>query len=645
LAKSELNQEIPYDLSYEEFTAIVGIGGLWSVGIDGDGYLLSTLEDEAPFEYRSYTVQSIGVQKQKFDTSNEPGAQSLEQWWTRAQHSFLQGGGQDVFDAPESNRFSFKQSRGIDIWTDGQISLLKDTDSVANGSGDDLNWFVAGGYIFYSKDGSLYRATTVDGSYTATDLSGPGSGQDIVSITTDGQDIYVCWTGTNNIRKADIDSGSWASEGSLANNLDPEIIGFVKGRLMAGKDAGLYEVDLTTTDAPDPFFTHRTVDWTWSAITESGPAIYVSGYAGETSEIYATRLTTQDLAYANTSTLGAPISVYKAPEGEVIHEVKGYLGQALVIGTSKGVRLATIVDESGSLEVSSLLVSSEEDLNYEVKAIELDGDYAYFGWTKFDGTYSGIGKIDLSSTAFSSHLMYAIQGEVTSVAQFGSRLLFSVNNGTGDSRLIKEHATNYVSSGNLETGEVRYGTFEVKTLRGFDAMLKGTGLFDVEIKKDVTGSYEVLLSDFEADTVITHRVDGIIEQAIDVDISRFELKLILKTTSATATPKLLEWRVRAEPKVPGRYRYFVPIMLYDTMVSNNGQAFGHAGYSQERLNDLMDIYRTGRIIKFQDPGSHLPNGNPVATVRIEDLQFKSWSPPSGYEGPGGIALVVMREQS
>ena len=108
-------------------------------------------------------------------------------------------------------------------------------------------------------------------------------------MTTDGQYVYVCWTGANNIRKADIDSGSWASEGSLANNLDPEIIGFVKGRLMAAKDDKLYEVDLSTTDAPDPFFTHKTSEWTWSSITEAGPAIYVSGYAGETSEIYATR--------------------------------------------------------------------------------------------------------------------------------------------------------------------------------------------------------------------------------------------------------------------------------------------------------------------------------------------------------------------
>ena len=647
MAKNEIQQPIPYDLSYEEFTKAVGIGGLWSVGIDGSGYLLSTLEDEAPFEYRAYTVTSIPVQKQRLDTSEEPGEQTLEQWWTRAQHSFDEGAGQDVFDAPGSSRFSFRSSRGIDVWTEGQISLLKDTANVANGTGDDLNWLIAGGYIFYSKDGSLHRATTVDGTYTATDLGGPGSGQDIVSMTTDGIYVYVCWTGANNIRKADIDSGSWSSEGSLANNLDPEIISFVKGRLIAGKDAGLYEVDLSTTDAPDPFFTHRTDDWTWTAITEAGPAIYVSGYAGETSEIYATRLTTQDLAYASVATLGAPVSVYKAPEGEVIHEVKGYLGKSLVIGTSKGIRLAAITDETGNLEVSSLLVSSDEGLSNPVKAIELDGDYAYFGWTKYDGTYSGIGKLDLSSTAFSSHLMYAIQGDVTSIAQFGGRLLFSVNNvaDTGHSRLIKEHSTDYVGTGEMETGEIRYGTFEVKTLRYFDAMLKGTGLLDVDIKADITGSYTNIVSNWEADVEVTDRVYGIIEQTMEKDISRFELKLTLKTTSATASPKLLEWRVRGEPKVKGRYRYFVPIMLYDTMIANSGQTLGYAGYSQEKLNELMEVYRSGKIIQFQDPGSHLPNGTPAVTVRIEDLQFKSWAPPSGYEGPGGIALVVMREQN
>ena len=647
MANSEINQKIPYDLSLEQFQKATGIGGLWSVGIDGTGYMLSTLEDEAPFDYRAYTVQSIPTQKQKIDTSAEPGEQTFEQWWTRAQHSFHEGAGQDVFDAPGSNRFSFRSSRGVDIWTEGQISLLKDTDSVANSTGDDLNWFVAGGYLVYSKDGSLYRGTTVDGSFTATDLGGPGSGQDITSITTDGQFVYVCWTGANNIRKADIDSGSWSSEGSLANNLDPEVIGFVKGRLIAGKDEKLYEVDLTTTDEPDPFFKHRTTEWTWTSITEAGPAIYVSGYAGETSEIYATRLDSQDLAYASVSTLGAPVSVYKAPEGEVIHTIKGYLGKALVIGTSKGIRLASIISETGGLEVSSLLVSSDEGLSNPVKSIELDGDYAYFGWTKYDSTYSGIGKIDLSTTAFSSHLMYAIQGDVTSIAQFGGRLLFSVNNvpSSGHSRVIKEHATNYVGTGELETGEIRYGTFEVKTLRYFDAMLKGNGLLDVDLKADITGSYTNIVSNWEADIEVTDRVYGIIEQNLDDDISRFELKLTLKTLVSTATPKLLEWRSRGEPKVQGRYRYFVPIMLYDTMIGNNGQAFGYAGYSQEKLNELTNIYRNGKRIQFQDPGSHLPNGTPSVTVRIEDLQFKSWAPPSGYEGPGGIALVVMKEES
>ena len=647
MAKNEIQQPFPYDLSFEEFSKAVGVGGLWSVGVDGSGYLLSTLEDEAPFEYRAYTVQSIPVQKQRLDTSAEPGEQTFEQWWTRAQHSFNQGAGQDVFDAEGSNRFSFRSSRGIDIWSEGQISLLKDTDSVANSTGDDLNWFIAGVYIFYSKDGSLYRSTTVDGTYTANDLGGPGSGQDIVSMTTDGQYVYVCWTGANNIRKADIDSGSWASEGSLANNLDPEIIGFVKGRLMAAKDNKLYEVDLSTTDAPDPFFTHKTSEWTWSSITEAGPAIYVSGYAGETSEIYATRLTTQDLAYASTSTLGAPVSVYKAPEGEVIHTIKGYLGRALVIGTSKGIRLAAITDETGGLEVSSLLVGEDQGITNPVKSIELDGDYAYFGWTKYDGTYSGIGKIDLSTTAFSSHLMYSIQGDVTSIAQFGGRLLFSVNNvpSSGHSRVIKEHSTNYVGTGELETGEIRFGTFEVKTLRYFDAMLKGTGLLDVDLKKDITGTYDSIVGNWEADIEVTDRVYGIIEQNMEKDISRFELKLTLKTLSATSTPKLLEWRVRGEPKVKGRYRYFVPIMLYDTMIANSGQTFGYAGYSQEKLNELMEVYRSGKIIQFQDPGSHLPNGTPSVTVRIEDLQFKSWAAPSGYEGPGGIALIVMREQT
>lgn len=642
-----INEAIPYDLSYNTFDLATGIGALWNVGINGEGYLLSTLEDEAPFEYRAYTVSAIPVQKQRLDTSEEPGEQTLEQWWMRAQHDWSMGAGQDVFDAPGSDRSAFQSSRGIDIWTQGKIKLLKDTATKANHNADDLSWLVAGGYIFYSLNGQIYRGTTLDGTFTASNVNGPGAGGTVKSITSDGANIYVCFAGSNNIQKADIDSGSWSSEGSLANNLDPEIISFVKGRLMAGKDNKLFEVDLTTTDEPDPLFTHRTTDWTWSAITEAGPAIFASGFAGETSEIYATRLTTQDLAYANTSTLGAPISVYKAPEGEVIHTVKGYLGKALVIGTSKGVRIAVITDDTGSLEVSSLIVGSEEGVINPVKSIELQGDYAYFGWTKFDGTYSGLGRIDLGDTTFASDLMYGIQGDVTSIAEFGGRLMFAVNNVSGAaSHLVIEHATQYCSDGFLDTGEIRYGTFEAKTLRFFDALLKGTGQMDVLIKKDGESSYSEFILDWVANSaLIANKNAGIVETALDEEVSRFELRLELKRSSANATPELLEWRVRAEPKVSGRFRYFVPIMLYDTMVALNGQSLGYPSYSQERLNDLMTLYRDGTLIKFQDPGSHLTNGNSPATVKIEDLQFKSWAPPSGFSGPGGIALLVMREQT
>ena len=82
--------------------------------------------DESP--YRRVTAQ---YRKQQIDQSREPGEQTLTGWWLRSQSSFHYGQGIKFFEPiqDESLRFQYTASKGVDVWTRGQVTLLKNCDN------------------------------------------------------------------------------------------------------------------------------------------------------------------------------------------------------------------------------------------------------------------------------------------------------------------------------------------------------------------------------------------------------------------------------------------------------------------------------------------------------------------------------------
>jgi len=89
-----------------------------------------------PFIYaisdqRPYVRQTAPYRKEQFDNQTEPGEQSLTGWWIRSQSSFHDGTGITFYDPaliPGEGTFQFKDSKGVDIWTEGQVTLLNDVD-------------------------------------------------------------------------------------------------------------------------------------------------------------------------------------------------------------------------------------------------------------------------------------------------------------------------------------------------------------------------------------------------------------------------------------------------------------------------------------------------------------------------------------
>ena len=86
-----------------------------------------------PFIYaindaRPYIRQTAPFRKDQFDNGTEPGEQSLTGWWIRSQMSFHSGSGIKFYDpltTDENGHYRFRDSKGVNVWTKGQVTLLK----------------------------------------------------------------------------------------------------------------------------------------------------------------------------------------------------------------------------------------------------------------------------------------------------------------------------------------------------------------------------------------------------------------------------------------------------------------------------------------------------------------------------------------
>ena len=96
-----------------------------------------------PFIYaindnRPYIRQTAPFRKEQFDNQTEPGEQSLTGWWIRSQSSFHGGTGITYFDPQTSDEFGhyrFADSQGVNVWEDGEVTLLKSVEDIHETTG------------------------------------------------------------------------------------------------------------------------------------------------------------------------------------------------------------------------------------------------------------------------------------------------------------------------------------------------------------------------------------------------------------------------------------------------------------------------------------------------------------------------------
>lgn len=376
-----------------------------------------------PFFYaindqRPYIRQTAPFRKEQFDNGTEPGEQSLTGWWLRSQSSFHNGSGINFYDpsAGETVLYRFNDSKGVDIWTKGQVTLLKDTavghmttypvDSTTGRSFQQLRsikWNGTNGVLLH--DG--YDVDKIDTTGTETHFIDFNAGSDdkVYAICDDGVNAYWVTNDTGPSGKLEVNKKPLVGDASTAAvplftsagiTVTNAAMEYVKDRIVMAANNKIYEFSSTAGALPTAVYTHSDSDVIFTSITASGPAIYVAGFSGIQSFIYKFTLSTAGAM----PTLTTAITAAEMPVGEKIHKIYYYLGYML-IGTSKGVRAALVSDQDGSIQYGPLIFKTTQPV-YDFAARDR------FVWcaASVDGE-PGVVRIDLGNEVETLRFAYA----------------------------------------------------------------------------------------------------------------------------------------------------------------------------------------------------------------------------------------------
>jgi hypothetical protein len=454
-----------------------------------------------PFFYaindaRPYIRQTAPYKKDQFDNGKEPGEQSLTGWWLRSQSSFHSGSGIKFYDpsAGETVDYRFTDSKGVNVWSKGQVTLLKDTATTHYTTGPiqtkgrpfqiarSIRYGTTNGVLLWDE----YDVDKIAEDGTVTHFIDYVSGTDyaVNAICDDG--TYAYWitnvlnTGTPRLRVykklltgvAGTGDILMISENSITvTNASME---YVKDRIVMTINNKIYEISSSATTLSSPVYTHSDTDIVFSSITASGPAIYVAGYSGTQSSIFKFTLNTSGVM----PTLTTAITAAEMPVGEIIHKIFYYLGY-MMIGTNKGIRAAVVSDQDGSINYGPLIVETTQPC-YDFAARDR------FIWcaTGVDGA-SGVIRIDLGNEVETLRFAYANDLYVSGTSGYSTTTCAFA--GTTD-RLV--FATTAVNAGSI-SNKARTTTVATLTTSAAHGLAVGDSVWVEGVETALNGQYTV----------------------------------------------------------------------------------------------------------------------------------------------------------
>jgi hypothetical protein len=630
----DITEGIPYVLSNPAGATNYSATGVnYDMAIAGQPFFIAA-SDDSP--YRRVTAK---YRKEQYDQTREAGEQSLTGWWFRSQSTFHLGAGIKYFEPAqdESLRFQYTESKGVEVFTKGQVTLLNSTASFYSGAAPAQLIGVNDGTndcIFFTDGTALKKQASSAGSPTT--ISQAGTPATIFSLTTNGSSYYFI-NGTH-VHKGSVGATPADAEIYNASGTTRATIRYVKQRLIAAVGASIYELDATRTSStglPTAFFTHPNSSWVWSSISEGPGAIYISGYDpnGTSSSVFKIVLDVTNSNSLGFPTLETPTVIIDLPEGERINDFDVYLGLYAVLATNKGFRVG-VSDTNGNIQYGPLLFDQAG-----CNSIAFRDRFAYIA-TTIDGE-AGLVKVDLSTTVIANSLVFpwawdlvasGVTAESNQVAFFGNtdRAAFSSGN-----VIYAESTSNKVTSGYLQTGFIRYNTLENKLYKLLNPRIDTTN-----------GAITIQSIDY-ADTA--YNIGGFAQGAATSELGvpypnsaqeylAFKFTMSRSSTDATKGPLFTGYQLKSLPAVPRQRIIQYPLFCYDHESDNLGVEVGYEGSAYDRLSQLEAIENVGDTIRVED----FRTGESYIGL-IEELDFINRTPSDRrFSGYGGLLIATIR---
>lgn len=607
-----------------------------------------------------YQRETAPFKKDQFDNGQEPGEQSLTGWWLRSQMSFHSGSGINFYDPltnDESGHYRFYDSRGVDVWTKGQVTMLKSCAQghiVTGAIRTNKRPFQSLRSIEWTAGGTLFNGCLLWDEYDVDkikvdDPTNPvhfldynaGTDAPVYAICDDG--TYAYWitnrTTKKSVYKKSLDLDSTTPVGlpmfDEAGTISNATMEYVKDRIVMCADNKVYEFSGNSVAMPSAIYTHPVSTHVYSSITASGPAIYIAGYNGIQSTIQKFTLTTSGAMPVLTSAVTAA----ELPVGEIVHKIYYYLGY-MVIGTNKGIRVALVSDQDGSLNYGPLIVETSQPA-YDFAARD------HFVWcaTSVAGT-PGVIRLDLSNEIETLRFAYAndlniddVTGHQTTTCAFAdgtNRLMFATTHANStNGHVYVEALSTLRDTGYLTTGNIRFGTLEPKNFK----RLLGRGDFSKGmLTLETVDSNGVEYDHITYDAAVQSVEVSTNQPSTSAEYLAYKFLFYRDATVTSTGPIFKGYQAKGTIATPRQRLIQFPVYCYDVETDRNGVQIGYKGRAHERLLQLESIEEPGDIILWQDL-----NTQELRQVQIEKIRFTKATPPStNFNGHGGIIEILVR---
>ena len=588
----DITEALPFAFSARGKARAIGLTGFnYDYFVGGIGF------NSDPSQEAEYRRASTPVTKQQFDASREPGEQTLEAgYWIRSQMSWHRGAGIRFYEpgTDDDTAYRFAESSGVDVWEKGQLTLLKDVDKPLDATsvchvttavlatGEDVLMVNLDGVIrrWDGTTASTYTMTSATTAATAVAVAG--------SKILWGSQEGICWANL---------------AGSSSSVLHTQTVGtvpvpyWVKSRIIASKDADLFELTLTADnlDTATPLWTHPAPGWTWTSVAESPTAVLAAGYGGGMGAIY--RFSLQDGTGTQTPKLSPAYQVAEFPPGEEVHSIRTYLGRFVGIGTSRGVRIG-VLDADGNLTYGPLLTTTSKP----VRSLAARDTFMYAAVE--DGSPSGGSgciRVNLAEQIGDGlQFAWAWDAEVGGTGRINSVALFGVTDRVGfaveSDGIYVQSDERFVESGSVTSGRIRYGTVEPKVFRVADmnAVIPSGSL---RLSYISPADNEVFLASLTPESGVQQAI-GLGDPLPSEFVS---LKLVLSAAGDGLTgPTVKSIQVKAVPAPHRTRRIQLPLHVTDFDRDPRNAVAGHDGWGWERLVALEELEDNQAVVTVAD---------------------------------------------